>query len=799
MIWDWTERVLVWTVRRLGGLTVIRLLLLTLALANVGWGMTVIIGKISAGNLVAVALTAMLAGWLVGRTGWKGYVSVLVLLVLGAAYLTLVPGRIWKPFMDFNRTITPLTGQVLHCTIWPSLKHVLACGSPQFEPFFDTWKTLTLTTSALGNHIDSWFRGVHSGLMVVDPLVAPMLWGTVLWLVSGWAGWWVRRKNSVLIALLPAIAVFSYNLYYTNKAAGIYYRVWAAGGMLLLQAANAYRLSEKHWTDRRMDRVLIEPGLGAAVVVLTAALMLGGGLLPSFSIHKINQAFHDIFHPQPNKTLAESLGLQQGSSGSKGGQAGAGPVVIADVHAIGAGPHLSQDVVMTVSVDGYNPLPPDIARQTHAPAPDVTYYWRAQTYDTYNGHVWVADSYQTVSLKANAPYQPNLADLASNYKLVTQHIERRDQNDKVLFFTGDLLSTDQLSVGQFRPGGELIDAQVDARQYTAFSRMQYVTVAQMQSVDPVFPDAIRQRYLQLPDELPQRVRDLALNLTADKVNLYDRAKAIETYLRQFGYTLDVPAPPSNRDVADYFLFDLKKGYCDYFATTMVVMARAAGLPARLVTGYSSGTYDYNAHHFTVVAANSHAWVEIYFPGLGWVEFEPTTNQNPIAHPGEEQQPDKATSKVPTPAPTPEKTGLAAIPWNELIRPLEILIAVLAFLGILYLILPLDVWIMYSLPAEKTIQAVYKRIYRRSHAWGVEPDAARTPNEFAKALAVKLEPFLKDRRMKDRVKAVLADLDWLTGMYNRQLFSPVSLTWEEHRQVVSAWGRMRGLFSRLQRW
>ena len=107
-----------------------------------------------------------------------------------------------------------------------------------------------------------------------------------------------------------------------------------------------------------------------------------------------------------NKTLAESLGLQPGASGSKPGKGRTGPVVISDVHEVGPGPHLSTDVVMHISVEGYTPLPPDIARITNSVEPDVTYYWRAQTYDSYNGHVWIANTSVTVPLIANAAYYP---------------------------------------------------------------------------------------------------------------------------------------------------------------------------------------------------------------------------------------------------------------------------------------------------------------------------------------------------------------------------------------------------------
>ena len=128
--------------------------------------------------------------------------------------------------------------------------------------------------------------------------------------------------------------------------------------------------------------------------------------------------------------------------------------------------------------------------------------------------------------------------------------------------------------------------------------------------------------------------DLAEQLTANITNPYDKAKALESYLRTYPYSLDVTPPPPDRDVVDYFLFDLKTGYCDYYATSMVVLARAVGLPARLVIGYANGIYNPTSAEYVIREADAHSWVEIYFAGVGWVEFEPTASQLQITLPDE---------------------------------------------------------------------------------------------------------------------------------------------------------------------
>jgi hypothetical protein len=132
------------------------------------------------------------------------------------------------------------------------------------------------------------------------------------------------------------------------------------------------------------------------------------------------------------------------------------------------------------------------------------------------------------------------------------------------------------------------------------------------------------QYTQLPPTLPQRVRDLANRLTANAYTPYDKAKAIENYLKTFEYTLQVEPPAYNADGVDHFLFNLKRGYSEYFASAMTVMLRTQGIPARLATGYTVG--DRLPDHddiFIVNDSHSHAWVEVFFPRYGWITFEPT--------------------------------------------------------------------------------------------------------------------------------------------------------------------------------
>lgn len=138
-------------------------------------------------------------------------------------------------------------------------------------------------------------------------------------------------------------------------------------------------------------------------------------------------------------------------------------------------------------------------------------------------------------------------------------------------------------------------------------------------------DFIYAHYLQLPSELPARVRALAKKITANAGSDYGKAAAIEQYLATTeSYTFNPPQRPAGQDLVDFFLFESQQGYCTSYATSMVVLARCIGLPARYCQGYVMPSSANQAGVYEVTNRQAHAWVEVYLEGLGWVPFEPTS-------------------------------------------------------------------------------------------------------------------------------------------------------------------------------
>lgn len=166
--------------------------------------------------------------------------------------------------------------------------------------------------------------------------------------------------------------------------------------------------------------------------------------------------------------------------------------------------------------------------------------------------------------------------------------------------------------------------------YEVLSETGIPSPAELRRAPTGYPASIRLVYLRLPERLDPRVADLSRQVSASATNNYDRALAIQDYLRNsFGYSLDPPAiEPA--DPIGSFLFKSKTGYCEYFAAAMAVMVRTLEIPSRLVNGFQTGSYNRLGKDFVVRARDAHSWVEVYFPQYGWIPFDPTpADPNPV--------------------------------------------------------------------------------------------------------------------------------------------------------------------------
>jgi transglutaminase-like putative cysteine protease len=270
-----------------------------------------------------------------------------------------------------------------------------------------------------------------------------------------------------------------------------------------------------------------------------------------------------------------------------------------------------------------------LVMRVRASAPDR---WRGQTFDRWDGRRWTTTPERPRPLRGPSPLDLPIGaedslDTAAQELVQTFYVARPGPN---LIF-GAYVPTQlyfpdrgvfQLSDGTIRAGVELQQGSV----YTIVSRRPPVTAAHLRQSDTLLlpgPASLATRYLQLP-AVPERVRALAASITADAPTRYDKVRALERWMATHTeYALDVPALPTGADAVDDFLFVSRKGFCEQIGSSLVVMLRALGIPARLAVGYAPGERNPFTGLYEVRASDAHAWAEVWFPGVGWQSFDPT--------------------------------------------------------------------------------------------------------------------------------------------------------------------------------
>lgn len=326
-----------------------------------------------------------------------------------------------------------------------------------------------------------------------------------------------------------------------------------------------------------------------------------------------------------------------------------------------------------------------------------------------------------------------------------------------------------------------------------------------------YPAEVAERYLQLPDTVTQRTRDLARQITGGANNPYDQAMALQNWLRaNIVYSEDIKFPPKNQDVVDYVLFDSKQGYCEYYASAFIVMARELGLPTRMVVGFFPGEKDDAAGGFLYRERNAHTWPEVYFPGRGWIRFEPTANRQavnrdpapPAGAPAINDNPNAGEGRGAGIAPSDplsrfdrgqfdsgSQGGSAAVRPDPVTRT-EWAVRV-GFLGLMALALLLGYLWLRGMRGLTPVGQLYTKLGRGARVGGLKPTPAMTPREYARALG-------RDVPGSRAPATVLADL------YERETYGKQTPTRMDLVRARQAWLRLRGLlvkyfFARLRPW
>jgi transglutaminase-like putative cysteine protease len=345
------------------------------------------------------------------------------------------------------------------------------------------------------------------------------------------------------------------------------------------------------------------------VVCCLLAIVLAGVLVPALTNGVVDS---------PAESLLPGEALESNTSGEAAnlGAVASGNLTTSGASGFGAlNPGSSTDVGGATGADDRSAFQSqnDVVHFTvTSPQPA---YWRTSAYDDYTGTGWEQDGgtqpldgpLKTEGIEGKRlQYEVRLNRTAQALPTVWRPTTILDR--------GNLRVTDQRALRTASPMGP-------GERFVGVSHRPPQDPSVLRTSGTDYPPAIQQRYGSLPDATPRRVELFTNDLTRGDTTPYEKARTIENWLESTKeYSLN--ASRTSQQMADTFIFEMERGYCEYFATAMTVMLRSQGIPARYVVGYSTGQQTADST-YTVRALNAHAWVEVYFEGVGWVKFDPT--------------------------------------------------------------------------------------------------------------------------------------------------------------------------------
>ena len=279
--------------------------------------------------------------------------------------------------------------------------------------------------------------------------------------------------------------------------------------------------------------------------------------------------------------------------------------------------------------------------ETGSPVNYPALRWRGNALANFDGRRWTSAEHAAETLQANSDGWIALREKPkpgeSRGEILQFTVLQEPMASDALFATGTMLAIRGSFTGEaggishrrnylYRDSaGSLVNPfhNFVSVRYTGIAQLPARNRTQLEAAGSNYPAAITDTYLQLPPEIDPRIAALARSATQRVSTPYDRAVALETFLKtKYNYTLDLTGNPG-KDPLAHFLFETRAGHCEYFASSMTVMLRTLGIPAREVNGFLPGEYNELGGDYIVRASDAHSWVEAYFPGSGWIVFDPT--------------------------------------------------------------------------------------------------------------------------------------------------------------------------------
>lgn len=595
------------------------------------------------------------------------------------------------------------------------------------------------TAAFLAESLPRYWRDLSNAPTAGEPgarLLAATFGVGLTWAGAIAFGWSLPRGKAPLAwslaILLPLLLITIF-----GGGAGVWL-VFGLGLLLLLAAVSSYGQRETVWDRRGTDfsrelraDVFVWGGLLIGAVLLLA-LIVPAWLGNPFAVG----VWGDVEPPS-------GLAALEGETGSSYRPRPPARVGLSSLPGLPMGVSIEQGPSDQVA----------LRIQVQQPLPDTPWphYWRARLFNIYSGRGWTTDARVTAQALIELPDEPIAG-------MFVQTIEDARPDRRILVGMPNVIAADVQTTVEQLPNGVVTALTVDpsTSRYRVLSSPQ----EQAEPPDPNRPPADLSAFLALPN-LPPRVGEMARAVAGGAPTDYAKALALESYLRELRYSYQVAPLPGDGDAVDQFLFEMRQGYCTYYASSMAVMARILGIPARVATGYATGDYDPAARVYTVYENAAHAWPELYIDGR-WMPFEPTPIR-PLPARASGTQPPPAPVIVPAAAPVPESTR------GPLIWLAVLLIFTLLGIG--------GWWVGYRpAPAPLVIQ-IQRRLEDLGRRLGVTWPAGATLHEYGTLIA-------------PRLKQAAGALESLIALVERARYGGRALTDAEESRLNDAWRSLR---------
>ena len=585
--------------------------------------------------------------------------------------------------------------------------------------------------------IGSWWQAIFAGRAADHPQFLLFVMCLMFWLLVAWLVWGVVRRQQPLLGVAPAGAALATNVlnFPGSQDAYVFWFLVITLGLLLWSTYQSSLDSAAH------NRLHLSEGarwdFWERGAIAMAALVALGVLAPPLSgIDRTVGISNDLVRVWGQITHGPGRG-----PGASGAQA---PSSVGFSTEVALNSSLKQT---TATVFTYNP-------PESAPGPS---YFRGLnlspgTRDWLFSPAGVTATRQIQASTSIDYAEIYVAEQRSSYQLTMLRPPAADPN--LILYPGQLAAADRdvRAVGVtrspvFSPPLATVDQVTSGNArgtYTVEVDQSTASIDDLRTAGTRYPSWVGQ-YEGLPfnylsPQLREQIHAFALEVAAGATNPYDQAVAIETYLRQnYAYTLNPGPPPAGEDPLQYFLFTRKAGYCQYFATAMADMLRSLGVPTRLVNGYGPGTFDAKRNLYVVRESDAHTWPEVYFPGYGWIAFEPTPDgtyfpiPRGVASSGSSSSGAGAAAATPAPEPTsrparasaPSHGSRFALPslrtWTPVAAVVLVILALLYAAASRYL-------------RPHTVAGVWRRATQLTRLAGVRPRPGDTPIEFGDRVA-----------------------------------------------------------------